>query len=252
MMTAKKKRRKPALEICVSLRVIVVAWVMLFPITGLTLLRAEAPKALQEEGEFKIVVNGSDIGSEKFLIASSGDSTSSTSVLEFRNPSNRSQKVKMESKLEMGLNYLAKDYVLTSDVDGEKGQIHAEFSARQVMFDLSGSRTGQRSGLLLGEEYTVLDTNIFHHYIFLTRLFDSGNREKTRRFEVVIPQEQDNGKLTLTDMGNEPLSIKGKKTEVRRILVDSGAVQINLWVDREGILQKIGVPSKGIEVLRVK
>jgi len=173
-------------------------------------------------------------------------------MLEFRNPSNRNQKIKMESKLEMGLNYLPKDYLLTSDVDGKKGQIHAEFSAHQVMFDLSASAAEQRSGLLLGDTYTVLDTNVFHHFIFLARLFERGDREKTRRFDVVIPQEQDNGKVTLTDMGNESLSVKGKKAEVRRILVDSGSVQINLWVDHGVILQKIGVPSKSIEVLRIK
>jgi hypothetical protein len=244
MMTAKTRRCR--------LSVIAVAWVILFPIAGSKLLDAEEPKVAREEGEFKIVVNGSDVGSENFVIASSGDSATSTSVLEFRNPSNRDQKVKMETKLEMGSNYLPKDYLLTSDVDGKKGQIHAEFSSHQVMFDLSASGTGQRSGLLLGDDYAVLDTNIFHHFIFLTRLFDKGDREKSRRFEVVIPQEQDNGKITLTDMRNDPLSIKGKKTEVRRILVDSGSVQINLWVDRDGILQKIAVPSKGIEVLRVK
>lgn len=252
MMTIKTKWRIRILGICVRLSVFAVAWVMLFPVTGAQLLGAEEPKAFREEGEFKIVVNGSEIGSEKFVIASLGDSTSSTSVLEFRNPSNRSQKVKMESKLEMGLNYLPKDYLLTSDVDGKKGQIHAEFSSHQVMFDLSGSGTEQRNGLLLGEEYTVLDTNIFHHFIFLARLFDSGDREKTRRFEVVIPQEQENGKVAVADLGNETLSDKGKKTEARRMLVDSGSVQIYLWVDRQGILQKIGVPSKGIEVLRVK
>jgi len=243
-MTAKTKWRR--------LSVAVAAWVMLFPVAGMRLWSADEPKAVLEEGQFKIVVNGSEIGNERFSIASLGESASSVSTLEFRNPSNRNQKVKMESKLEMGMKFLPKDYLLTSDVDGKKGQIHAEFSSHQVMFDLSGSGTGQRSGLLLGEEYTVLDTNFFHHFIFLTRLFDSGGREKSRRFEVIIPQEQDNGTVTLTDRGNEPLSVKGKKTEARRILVDSGSVQINLWVDRGGTLQKIDVPSKGIEVLRVK
>jgi hypothetical protein len=243
-MTAKAKWRR--------LSAVLAAWVTLLPIAGLSLSGAEQPKVSREEGEFDIVVKGGEIGSEKFVIASTGDSTSSTSVLEFRNPSNRNQKIKMESKLEMGLNFLPKDYLLTSDVDGKKGQIHAEFSSHQVMFDLTGDRPGQRSGLLLGDEYTVLDTNIFHHFIFLTRLFASGDHEKTRQFEVVIPQEQDNGKVTLKDMGSEPLSIKGKKADGRRILVDSGSVQIDLWVDRDGILQKISVPSKGIEVLRVK
>jgi hypothetical protein len=252
MITAKKKWRMRAGIARVRLSAYVAAWILLSSLAWRPSSAAEALKISREEGEFRITVDGVEIGSEKFVIAGAGDSVSSTSVLEFQNPANRSQKVKMESKLEMGPNYVPKDYQLTSDVDGKKGQIHAEFSPHQVMFELSANETGQRSGLLLGDDCTVLDTNIFHHFIFLARLFDSGDREKTRRFEVVIPQEQDNGKVTLTEQGNESISIKGKKMETRRILVDSGSVQINLWVNHQGILQKIGVPSKSIEVLRVQ
>jgi hypothetical protein len=252
MKTDKKTWRTRMMRIRVRLSSFVAAWVILFPLVGTPSFDAQEPKAVQEEGEFKIVAGGSEVGSEKFVIASSGDTTSSTSVLEFRNPANRNQKVKIESKLEMGLNYVPKDYQLNSDVDGKKGQIHAEFSSHQVMFDLSGSGTGQRSGLLLGEEFTLLDANIFHHFIFLTRLFDRGDREKAKQYEVVIPQEQENGQVTLTDMGSETLSIMGKRMETRRILVDSGSVQVYLWVDRKGILQEISVPSKKIEVLRVR
>jgi hypothetical protein len=250
MITKKTCRRARVLQICVCLCTMMAAWIVAFPFAESVSLEAKEPKIAREEGEFKIVFGGNEIGSEKFVIIGSDESASSSSVLEFRNPADRHQKVQMESKLEMGPHYVAKDYRLTSDVDGKKGSIHAEFSPHQVMFEFTGSGVAHRSGLLLGNECTLLDTNIFHHFIFLARLFDNGGRDKTQKFEVVIPQEQDDGQVTLTEMSGETLSIKGKRMEAHRIKVDSGSVQIYLWLDRNRILQKISVPGKGIEVFR--
>ena len=141
-------------------------------------------------------------------------------------------------KLEYGPHYLPKDYLLKTSVNGKEGSIHAEFSPRQVMFNVSAGGAIRRSGLLLGTEFTLLDTNMFHHYIFLSRLFESEDREKAKGFEVVIPQEQDDGQLILTAMGKETISVKGKMKEARRIKVDSGSVQIYLWVDGNGVLHR--------------
>ena len=43
--------------------------------------------------------------------------------------------------------------------------------------------------------------------------------------------------------------IKGKKAGVNHLLLDSGSLQIHLWIDNERIPRKISVPDKGIEVL---
>ena len=73
-----------------------VSWLIALPV-----LVSSGGKAGQEEGEFKIVVQGKEIGSEHYVLAVTENSASSTSVLNFRNPSNTQQKVQMESKLDM-------------------------------------------------------------------------------------------------------------------------------------------------------
>ncbi|HYK90239.1 MAG TPA: hypothetical protein VE398_15800 [Acidobacteriota bacterium] len=212
--------------------------------------RAGDKSPVREEGEFKIYAAGKEIGSEKYVILFSGDAVSSTSVLDFRNPGDRHQRVQLDSKLEMDGHFVPKTYQLKSDVDGQKGTINGQFSANQAMFEYVGKGTPKKSGLLVGNQFTLLDTNIFHHFVFLARLFKYESKEKFQSFEVVIPQEQDNGMLKISNLNKETITVRGKKIEAHHLQVDSGSVMIHLWVDGQKIVQKITVPDKQIEVVR--
>ena len=212
--------------------------------------RAGEKKAGREEGEFRIYAAGKETGSEKYVILLSEGAANSNSIVDFRNPGDRHQKVQLETKLEMDGNYLPKIYQLKSHVDGQRGTINGEFTPHQAMFEYIGSGEPKKGGLLLGDQYTLLDTNIFHHFIFLVRLFRYGGREKNQKFEVVIPQEQDNGVLKIFEVGRESVAVRGKKIDAHHLQVDSGSVVIHLWVDGQKILHRITVPSKQIEVLR--
>lgn len=215
-------------------------------------LKSGEPKLAKEEGELKIMINGVDIGREKYVILSSDTASSSSSVLDFRNPGDKHQRVQMETRLEMGERYLPKRYQLKSNVDGQQGTIRGEFNSHQVIFEYAAGDVPRKSGLLLGDEFTVLDTNIFHHFVFLARLFKYGDRKSAQRFEVVVPQEQDTGQIAIRELGKEAISVQGKRNiETHHLQLDSGALQIHLWVDKQRILHKISVPEKRIDVLRV-
>jgi hypothetical protein len=207
-------------------------------------------KPAAEDGEFVIFFGAREIGSEKFAIQSAAESAMSTSVLEFRNPADAGQRVRMETKLEMDGNYVPRSYILKTDVNGMKGSITASFAPNQVMFDFEGNATSRRSGLLLPNRYTLLDSNIYHHFIFLVRRFDFDSKEKAQRFQVLVPQEEDSGILKISELRRAEMEVRGKKREMRVLQADSDALQLQLWVDKEGALQKISVPSKGLEVVR--
>lgn len=208
-------------------------------------------KEFREAGEFKIYAAEKEIGSEKYAILSSGDTVTSSSTLDFRNPGDRHQKIQLETRLEMNARFVPRHYLLKSDVDGKKGEIQGEFSPNQVMFSyLAADGSARKAGMLVGNEFTVLDTNIFHHFIFLSRLFNYDSKDKAQRFEVVVPQEQDSGFVTISQVGKETLTVRGKKVETRHLQVDSGALRIHLWVDNQRFLDKISVPDRGIDVVR--
>jgi hypothetical protein len=202
------------------------------------------------EGEYTISVSGKEIGAEKFAVVISGDTVSSVSNLEFRNPGGGPKKIRLETKMEMDGNFVPRSYELKSDVDGQAGRIVGRFAPNQVIFEYTGGGRSDRSGLLLGKQFTVLDTNLFHHFIFLTRLFKYNNGPKPQTFDVVIPQEKDTGTLKMRELDKETILVKGKKVSAAHLLMDSGTVQIHLWVDSNHIPRKITVPDRGIEVLQ--
>ena len=209
----------------------------------------EDRKLQREEAQFDILVGGKKIGQEKYSIAGSGDTISSNSIVSFRDPGNRRQKVQMETQLSMDLHYLPQTYQLRTNVDGQKGTINGRFVPGEATFEYRGAGNPRTRGLLVGERFIVLDTNVFHHYIFVVRLFDFST-DKSQSLEVVIPQELDGGVLKIREIGIERLSAGGKKRDLHHLRVDSGLLQIDLWVDDQQILYKIALPAKQIEVIR--
>jgi hypothetical protein len=214
--------------------------------------RAGAPADFRESGEYRIYTGGKEIGTEKYVIIASGDTVSTTSTLDFRNPGESHQRVHLETSLEASGRFVPRSYTLKSDVEGKKGTIVGEFGPNQAMFGyVNADAPPRKEGQLVGDEYTVLDTNIFHHFIFLARLFKfDSERGKPQRLQVVIPQEDETGFLDITDTGKESLQVGRKKIEVRRLQLDSGSMQIQVWVDNQRIVHKIAVPARGIEVVR--
>jgi len=170
--------------------------------------------------------------------------------VEFRNPEASNQRVRFETSLEMNSNLTPIHYRLKSDVDGKKGTITGTFSANQAMFEYAGDTGTRKSGLLTGNAFTLLDTNVFHHFSFIARLFLAKGSVKEQRFEVLIPQEADSGFVTVSDKGKQNVIVQGKKKAVRQLLMDTGVLKIDVWVDSDAAVQRISVPSKAVLVER--
>ena len=68
--------------------------------------------------------------------------------------------------------------------------------------------------------------------------------------EVVVPQEADSGILKVSELRREEMEVQGKNRQMRVLQVDSGSLQLELWVDKDKTLRKISVPAKGLDVIR--
>jgi hypothetical protein len=208
-------------------------------------------KAFREEAQFDISVAGKEIGQEKFSIQGTGDSVRSHSTMTFQDPANSRQNVKMETELMMDDRFVPRSYQLQTDVGGQKGIMRGTFTSGQASFEfVAAAGSPGKTGLLVGEHYIVLDTNVFHHFVFIARLYDFNSKDKSQSLEVVIPQELQNGLLKVSEIALEKIAIRGKRRELHHLKADSGQVQIDLWVDDQHILYKIAMPVKGIEVVR--
>lgn len=203
----------------------------------------------REEARFDIFVDGKKIGQENYSIVVSASGIAAHSIIKFRDPGNRRQKVQMETQTTMDSSYLPKTYQLRTNVDGQKGTINGSFIPGEATFEYRGSGNPRTRGLLVGDRCIVLDTNVFHHFIFVARLFDLSTN-KLQSIEVVIPQELDAGILKVREIGLERISAGSKKRDLHHLKVDSGLLQIDLWVDDRQTLYKIALPAKKIDVVR--
>jgi hypothetical protein len=211
---------------------------------------AESRAIANEESQFKIFVNGKEVGLEKFSIAHSGADLKSNSTLEFKTTGIKRQTVRIETQLVADSNFSPRSYQVRTDVDGKKSAISATFVPGQATFEYLVNGSPRKSGLIVGDKFWALDTNVFHHFIFIAQQFDLNQLDKTQSFEVVIPQEINVGVLKVRWAGAEEVSINGKSRNLQRLIADAGAAQINLWIDEKKILHKIAFPAKQIEAVR--
>lgn len=231
------------MRLCLAL-----AWLLCLPplFSGQETVR----KPGSEQGRFEIYVDGKQIGEEKFSIRESPDSCHSESVVTFKTPGREEHSVRLETQLEMDAQYMPRAYKVKSSVDGQSRVIEGTFSPGQANFKYAVQGTPRQSGLLLDDYYVVLDANVFHHFIFAGRLVEFDAADIIQSLDVVIPQELDYGVLNIRDNGLEKTSVRGKKMELHHLKVDSGSVQMDLWVDAQHLLHKIALPARKIEVLR--
>jgi hypothetical protein len=214
-------------------------------------VRSDEPAPGREESQFSITIAGREVGKEKFTILTSAENITSNSSLEFQQSGKNGHKMKIETQMTADAQFVPKSYLLKTDIDGQKGSIRGTFSPAQAMFEISGSGASRKNGLLVGDRYQILDSNVFHHFIFIVRAFDLNGGEKPQSFEVIVPQELDSGVLKISNAGPEKVSLRGKTKELYHLKADSGELKIDLWVDARKILYKIAIPAKNIEILRL-
>jgi hypothetical protein len=203
-----------------------------------------------EEAQFAVYIAGKELGREKFLIQNFENSIKSSSIGSFRNLGNKQQNVRIETRLEMDTSLQPKSYEIQTESGGPKEIILGAFIPNQATFEYRGGGSPRRKGLLVGDAYSLLDSNVFHHFVFIARKYDFEVKDKTQSFEVVVPQELHDGTLKVREVGMERVWIQRKNRDLHHLKADSGRLAIDLWVDDNRILYKIALPSKSIEVVR--
>ena len=207
-------------------------------------------KSSREKSQFDIYMNDKKIGEEKYSIEVSPDSISSKSTVKFKDPSNKRQEIKIETTLSMDSHYMPLTYKAKTMAGKDDKEMKCTFAPGYTDCVYRGVGEEKKVGLMAGASYTILDANIFHHFIFIARLFDFSDASESQSIEVVNPQEVETGILKINNVGSEEISLRNKKKELYHLEVDSGQLQIDLWIDKEHMLYKIALPTKHIEIIR--
>jgi hypothetical protein len=201
-----------------------------------------------DSGEFEILLGQQRIGTESFRIRPDGPRWEASAELQLE-PSGGS-KVSVVSKLELDSALRPVSY-LREQKSPKAGKLAVQFGSLETNL-VSSTGSGdpvEQVFYLPSTDLVVLDTNFFHQYALLLRLYDSA-KGSSQPFNVFVPQEALPGTIQLELMGMESVSIGGQSRELNHYRAVTEQVQMELWATPEGAVYRLAIPQAGLEVVR--
>jgi hypothetical protein len=203
-----------------------------------------------ETGIFTIIFGGEQIGQEKFSITQ--DSTGYRATAEIRLTLEREKEKAifvLKPVLTFNKFFEPSGYQVTQEDGLTKRSVRVIFKPdKSERIYETGSEHDTRE-IALKSDVCILDDNAFHHYIILAKRFDF-TKGGIQEFSAFVPQQFLAGSISISDKGKESVRLGGKDSSLQHLLVDTGELQISLWLDDRHELKKISVPESNVEVIR--
>jgi hypothetical protein len=218
---------------------------------GLTALVVSAPATAQtvqlDEGTFRLLVGGREVGVETFSIRRNGEGADAVVIAQGRvvlNDNGGSEVIANVQVAGAGLRPVAYDLELRGA------------DARRIRGSVTGSRASARTLSPTGEtmrEYLVtdgaviLDDGVAHHYYFIAQRAAAG----ATRTPIMVPRESRQLVATMTMGGEESVSAGGTTTRGRRLTVEpAGGDTRHVWIDAQGRVLRVEVPGRNYTAVR--
>ena len=91
----------------------------------------------------------------------------------------------------------------------------------------------------------ILDDDVFHQYYFL------GRRDRAASVAVIVPRRNVQLSMRIEPKGDEQITIGGRVLAAHRLdLVEPGGVVRQLWVDDQGRVLRVEIPSRELVAIR--
>lgn len=205
-----------------------------------------AQAGVGDEGTFQVSVDGRRVGTEEFTIRQTGSGANVETVA-----SGRVQLNLPTGTLELAPRLRATG--LQADPVAYEVAVGGD-SPRRIVGSLGSGRFSARIVSPTGEqlrEYVassgavVLDDGVAHQYYFLARRIRNG------RVPIIIPRENRQVMATVTDRGEEALTIGGARANLFRLVVQpDGGVERHVWVDALNRVVRVEIPSTNYVAVR--
>jgi hypothetical protein len=202
---------------------------------------------LVDDGTFDITLNGAPAGTEHFTIRRSGPDANpqfiATAEISISGPDG-------PMDLRPALQVMGADAAVSAyqvKISGARQEEVYVTSGEGRFLIRTRSDRGERERELREAPGTVLlDTYVAHHYHFLANgAFRSGGE-----VPVIVPTEGRASTMRLSEVGAETLSIAGRAVDVRHLRLGEGAAARDIWVDGQGRVMRVELPSSGYVAAR--
>jgi len=196
-----------------------------------------------DKGNFKILVNGQQMGKEEFDISPNGGDWVAKGTSEVQSTDGLTH---VSSTLQLHADGTPVSYEWSTQ-GAKKASATIGFSGPTATIELrlEGRRPFTQQFTFNSPQIAVLDNNLYYQYAVLARLYDR-DKKGVQTFSVLVPQELTPGSLTVESLG-EQNSGGGKKLE--ELMVKTEDLEVDLFLDG-GRLVRIVAPSTNAEIVR--
>jgi len=195
-----------------------------------------------DKGNFRIMVNGQQMGKEEFEINPNGGNWVAHGSSEVQTPDGTTH---VSGTLELQADGSPLRYEWQTQ-GKKKASATIQFSNLTATIDLNmdGARPYKQQFTFTTSPIAVLDNNLYHQYAVLARLYDR-QKKGAQTFSVLVPQELTPGTITVESMGDQ--NVNGKKLE--ELTAKTEDLEVDLYLDN-GRLVRIVAPSNNAEIIR--
>lgn len=201
-----------------------------------------------DSGTFQIRQGHHEIGREIFRIHWEEDKIIAEADITLKHQ--RADEVSLHTRLVMDIYADVISYSAKTTGGGPQRALSVTFRDRIAICETKTNSRSESTPVIVDPGFLLLDTNVFHHYIMLVQrliqLQDPSN------LEVFIPQAAIAGTLQIKPAGRDKIKIGKNKVSVLHYKLNSGQVEISVWLDQEGKLYRIRVPKSKAEVTRIE
>jgi hypothetical protein len=205
---------------------------------------AAAQTVQVDEGSFRILVGGREVGTETFSLRQNGTGADAVLIAQGRVVLDSNETTANVQLSGTGLRLVAYDVELSGA------------DSRRIRASVTGSRASARTVSAAGEtmkEYLVsdgavlLDDGVAHHYYMIARRADGGST----RVPILIPRESRQVQATITVAGNESVSAGGSTVNAKKIVVQpAGGDARTVWVDAQNRVLRVEIPARNYVAVR--
>jgi hypothetical protein len=198
-----------------------------------------------DEGTFRVLVSGREVGMETFSIRQTGSGASAVIISQGRVVVDAAPEVTANVRVDGdALRPVAYDVELRGA------------DARRIRAAVTGNRASARTVSPAGEtmkEYLVsdgavlVDEGVAHHYYFIARRAPAGSTT----VPIINPRENRQVQSTVTMHGEENVSVAGTSVRARKLTVEpAGGDTRSVWIDSEGRVLRVEIPARNYVAVR--
>jgi hypothetical protein len=200
-----------------------------------------------DEGTFRILVDGQEVGRETFSIRRAGSGADAqviaTAEIEMEVPEGRLD-------LRPALEALGEDMAVSAyqiKVSGSRQEeVYVTLGDRRFVTRIRTEQGQQEREYRAAPGTLLLDSRAAHQYYFVSHRAGTN----TVTVPVIVPRENRQYDLGITVIGTESIRVGDVPTEARRLLLEGDGSARDLWVDSEGRVLRLAFQDESYVAVR--